>query len=104
MKIQVLDTHRIPPALVINMDETGMKYVNHPKRTRDVKGAKRVKIVGLGGDKCQFTVGFGVTEDGQVACFAYDSCYYIFYYLCIDLGCYFISYCLQAKFNHFLWL
>ena len=45
----------IPKQLIINWDQTGMKYVPVSNWTFEKKGSKRVEIAGLD-DKCQNTV------------------------------------------------
>lgn len=58
--------HRVPPELVINGDETAVQLVNRANRTRNVRGAKRVRMLGVGEDKAQITTTIFVTESGDV--------------------------------------
>jgi hypothetical protein len=49
---QILALHDIPLALILNIDETGAQLINVAKRrTFAKKGAKRVRLVGIGKDK-----------------------------------------------------
>lgn len=68
MKIgaELIYKHRVPLQLVINGDETAVLLVNRAKITRNRKGAKRVKILGMGDDKAQITATIFVTESGDV--------------------------------------
>lgn len=51
--------------LIINWDQTGMKYVLVSNWTFETKGAKRVEIAGLD-DKWQITVLLSCTMDGKL--------------------------------------
>jgi len=55
----------IPKELIINWDQTGMKYVPVSDWTFEQKGAKRVEIAGLG-DKRQITVLMSCAMDGKL--------------------------------------
>jgi hypothetical protein len=46
--------------------KTNMLYVSNPKKTRSRKGAKRIKLQGIGQDKAQITVTLAVTETGKI--------------------------------------
>lgn len=63
---QFIYQYRVPPALVINCDETAVQLVNISNRTWNVKGAKRVRVHGIGSDKAQITTTIFVTEEGKV--------------------------------------
>lgn len=63
---ELICRHRVPPELVINGDETAVLLVNRAKVTRNVAGAKRVRILGMGEDKAQITATLFVTEAGDV--------------------------------------
>ena len=54
----------IPPALIVNWDHTGLKYVPVSSWMMAKEGSKRVKISGIY-DKRQITVVFAVTLDGS---------------------------------------
>ena len=58
----ILD-HDIPPALVLNLDQTPLSYVSPGKYTFSSKGAKNVPIKGLD-DKRQITATFVVSATG----------------------------------------
>ena len=55
--------HAIPPELIINLDETGIKLVPVRDWTMAPEGNRRVEVVGLG-DKRQITVTFADTLSG----------------------------------------
>ena len=63
---ELLFKYKVPPELVINGDETAVQLVSRAKFTRNVPGAKRVRILGIGDDKAQITVTIFVTESGDV--------------------------------------
>ena len=53
---QLLAKYDIPRGLWFNFDETSVQLVNRAKRTREVmKGARRVRVVGVGHEKSQIT-------------------------------------------------
>jgi hypothetical protein len=58
--------YSVPPALVLNMDETNVQFVSNPKKTRAIKGSKRVRLQGIGKEKAQITVTLAVSETGDV--------------------------------------
>ena len=53
----------IPPALIINWDQTGINYVPIRSWTMEVKGTKRVEIIGK--DKQQMTALFAGSMTGD---------------------------------------
>ena len=55
---------KIPPALIVNWDHTGLKYVPVSSWMMAKEGSKRVKISGID-DKRQITAVFAVTLDGS---------------------------------------
>ena len=61
----VVAMEEIPKELIINWDQTGMKYVPVSNWTFEEKGAKRVEIAGLD-DKHQITVLLSCTMDGKL--------------------------------------
>lgn len=63
---ELIYLHKVPKQLVINGDETAVQLVNRANRTRNVRGAKRVRMLGMGEDKAQITTTIFVTEDGGV--------------------------------------
>jgi len=64
----------IPMELIINWDQTGMKYVLVSNWTFETKGAKRVEIAGLD-DKWQITVLPFMYYGWKVAVYASDLCW-----------------------------
>ena len=58
---ELIHKYNVPPALVINGDETAVLLVIRAKVTRNTVGAKRVRILGMGEDKAQI-----VTDSGDV--------------------------------------
>jgi hypothetical protein len=62
----VIKHHNIPRALVIGCDETGCVFVPKSKYTVALKGAKRIRLLGVGKDKEQFTVTIFCTEEGNI--------------------------------------
>jgi DDE superfamily endonuclease len=63
---ELIYKYKVPPELVLNGDETAVLLVNRAKITRNTKGAKRVKILGIGDDKTQITATIFVAETGEV--------------------------------------
>ena len=57
---------QVPAELVINGDETAVQLVSRANRTRNSRGAKRVRLLGMGEDKAQITTTIFVTESGDV--------------------------------------
>ena len=55
----------IPPQLVINWNQTGISLVPGSAWTMDLKGSKRVEIVGID-DERQFTAVFCGSLDGDI--------------------------------------
>jgi hypothetical protein len=60
----IVHTHKIPAALVINSDQTGLPVVPSPQYTRAPKGSKDVSVNGYG-EKRQITVTPTNTADGE---------------------------------------
>ena len=58
----IVEMEEIPPALIINWDHTGLKYVPVSSWMMAKEGSKRVEISGIG-DKHQITAVFAVTLD-----------------------------------------
>jgi len=61
-----INSHNVPPELVINCDETALNFVATTKRTRDMKGARKVRMCGVGRDKAQITCTLACTEAGDI--------------------------------------
>ena len=61
--------HNVPPDLVYGQDETNAQFVSRPNKTRATKGAKRVRLLGVGSEKPQITVTFTLKETGDVVVF-----------------------------------
>ena len=55
----------IPPALFINLDETGVCLLPSQKRTWGPPGAKQISVLGWG-DKRQFTVIPAISAEGKL--------------------------------------
>jgi hypothetical protein len=51
----IIHRYNVPKELVIGGDETAVQFVSRAKRTRNVKGAKKVRAIGMGSDKAQIT-------------------------------------------------
>ena len=64
--IHMVHRHKIPPDLVYGQDETNAQFVSRPNKTRAAKGAKRVRLLGVGHEKPQITVTFALKETGDV--------------------------------------
>lgn len=62
---EIFRRHDIPPQLVINCDETGVLFVPAARYTFTMKGSKKVRAIGVGCDKAQFTATIAVTETGE---------------------------------------
>ena len=60
----VIEMEEIPPALVINWDQTGINYVPISAWTMAKEGSKRVEISGIN-DKRQITGVYGCSMDGD---------------------------------------
>ena len=58
--------HTVPPDLVYGQDETNAQFVSRPNKTRAEKGAKRIRLLGVGAEKPQITVTFTLKENGDV--------------------------------------
>lgn len=63
---ELIFKYNVPPDLVINGDETAVRFVNLSNRTFNKKGARKVCLSGIGKDKAQITVTLFVTEVGNV--------------------------------------
>ena len=63
---ELISRYSVPPELVINGDETAVLLVNRAKVTRNIAGAKRVRILGMGEDKAQITATIFATEAGSI--------------------------------------
>ena len=63
---ELIFKYNLPPDLVINGDETAVRFVNLSNRTLNKKGARRVCLSGIGKDKAQIPVTLFVTEVGNV--------------------------------------
>jgi len=55
--VTTVEMEEIPPELILNWDQTGIKIVPSYSWTMDVKRAKRIEIVGLS-DRRQITAVF----------------------------------------------
>ena len=60
----IVEMEEIPPALILNWDHTGLKYVPVLSWTMAKEGSKRVEISGID-DKRQITALFTVSLDGS---------------------------------------
>ena len=60
----IVEIEEIPQYLIINWDQTAIKYVPVSSWTMDSEGSKRVQIIGAD-DKRQITAVFGVTLSGD---------------------------------------
>jgi hypothetical protein len=63
---QLIYEHKVPKDLVYGQDETNAQFVSRPNRTRAEKGAKRIRLLGVGSEKPQITVTFTLKETGDV--------------------------------------
>ena len=61
---QLVDLEDIPPALIINWDQTAINYVPPASWTMEVEGSKRVDLAGKD-DKRQITACFAGTMEGD---------------------------------------
>jgi len=59
----VVKMENVPPDLIINWDQTAIKYVLVSNWTREQKGSKRVEIAGID-DKRQITATLNVSASG----------------------------------------
>jgi hypothetical protein len=57
--------YNIPEALVVNNDETAAVFVNRARVTRDRKGNKRVRVIGVGAEKAQITTTLAFNAEGD---------------------------------------
>jgi hypothetical protein len=58
--------YSIPCELWINADETNILFCMRASRSRAPKGARKVRVLGVGKDKGQITGTLGVAGDGDV--------------------------------------
>ena len=56
--------YQIPPALIINLDQTTSKYVQISSNTMEKKGTKNVPISGID-DKTSITATFSITMENK---------------------------------------
>ena len=61
----VVDLEEIPPDLIMNYDQTGIKYIPTSSWTLEKEGSKRVEIVGKD-DKRQITAVLGCSMSGSI--------------------------------------
>ena len=61
----VVDLEEIPPDLIMNYDQTGIKYVPTSSWTLEKEGSKKVEIVGKD-DKRQITAILGCSMSGSI--------------------------------------
>ena len=59
----VVSLDEIPPALIVNWDQTAMHYVPISSWTMETEGLKRIEVAGKD-DKCQITAIFGASMEG----------------------------------------
>ena len=69
MAAKMVCQHNVPPDLVYGQDETNAHFLSRPNKTRATKGAKRVRLLGVGSEKPQITVTFTLKETGDVVVF-----------------------------------
>lgn len=62
----ILRESNVPAELVINCDETGILFISRANYTYALQGAKRVRAIGVGKEKPQYTATLAVTESGNV--------------------------------------
>ena len=55
--VSIVTMEKIPPELILNWDETGIKIVPCSRWTMDQQGARRVEMIGIS-DKKQITAVF----------------------------------------------
>ena len=63
---KALGDNNVPDELVVNIDETAVQFVPSVTRTRCPKGAKRVRLIGIGMEKPQITTTFGGVATGKI--------------------------------------
>ena len=63
----IVEMEEIPPYLIINWDQTAIKYVPVSSWTMASEGSKRVQVIGAD-DKRQITAVFGATLSGEFMC------------------------------------
>ena len=62
---EVIDTKHIPPELVINFDQTGVKIVPVSNWTLAAQGTKQIDVIGID-DKREITMLLGMTLSGEM--------------------------------------
>ena len=55
--------YNVPKPLTVSIDETNALFVNRATKQRVKKGAKRVRVIGVGQEKSQITVTLGANEE-----------------------------------------
>ena len=63
---ELLYEYQVQPQLVINGVWTAVQLFRRANRTRNIRGAKRVRILGMSEDKAQITTTIFVTETDDV--------------------------------------
>ena len=63
---ELIYEYQVPPQLAINGDETAVLLVSRANRTRNIRGANRIRMLGMVEDKAQITTTIFVTEAGDV--------------------------------------
>jgi hypothetical protein len=58
--------HNVPDELIMGVDETNAQFVPSVKKTRAMKGTKRIRVIGVGKEKPQITTTFGGTVSGEL--------------------------------------
>jgi hypothetical protein len=58
--------NNVPDALIMGVDETNVQFVPSVKRTRALKGRKRIRVIGIGKEKAQITCTFGGAVNGEL--------------------------------------
>ena len=60
----IVTMEKIPDDLVVNWDQTAIKYIPLSNWTMDKEGSKRVEVIGID-DKCQITATFATSLSGH---------------------------------------
>ena len=58
------ENNKVPPSMILNLDQTPSKYIQSSRYTMESKGSKSVAIAGSG-DKRAVTATFVITLDGS---------------------------------------
>ena len=58
--------HKIPEDLVYGQDEINAQFVSRPNKTWAAKGARRVRLLGVGHERPKITVTFALKKTGDV--------------------------------------